>query len=369
MGTLALIGLGSNLGDRKAILDAAVSSLRETPGVEVRAVSRYHETAPVGGPTSQGAFLNAAMALEVACEPLELLGYLQEIECHAGRVRDVHWGARTLDLDILLFGDRIIGRHPKLSQTEPRPNQPLRVPHAWLPFRRFALAPAAEIAPDAVDPVTGMTIAELLENLDRRPSYVALAGHQGTRMRRLFRRLTSDLAAAGFSNGDPGWDEAEREEANAFLRQLPPEVSVQERMASYPAHIWPERRAAAWNFFGEALRKDRWSEAIWGDRWIVTDFWLDQWWWQHQSALDEYLAIRERVIQPTFVAVIPPWDRDFTAVLFKPADSGQVRIPTLNVGSPLFSYRPPLRPRENGETRDDEFLSPILAACQATRAT
>src|SRR4051812_23839330 len=100
MGTLALIGLGSNLGDRKAQLDAAVAALAETPGVQVRAVSPYHETAPVGGPSGQGAFLNAAAALETTLDPHALHCILRGIEQRAGRVRDVRWDARTLDLDL-----------------------------------------------------------------------------------------------------------------------------------------------------------------------------------------------------------------------------------------------------------------------------
>jgi 2-amino-4-hydroxy-6-hydroxymethyldihydropteridine diphosphokinase len=150
MGTLALIGLGSNLGDRKAQLDAAVAALAEAPGVVVRAVSRYHETAPVGGPEGQPNYLNAAAAVETTLDPLDLLHVLQAIEHRAGRVRTVRWGPRTLDLDLLLFGDRIIETGE------------LQVPHPRMAERLFVLAPLAEIAPGAVDPVTGRTVAELL---------------------------------------------------------------------------------------------------------------------------------------------------------------------------------------------------------------
>jgi 2-amino-4-hydroxy-6-hydroxymethyldihydropteridine diphosphokinase len=150
MGTLALIGLGSNLGDRKAQLDDAVAALAEARGVVLRSVSRYHETAPVGGPEGQGDYLNAAAVVETTLEPLELLHVLQEIEHRAGRVRAVRWGPRTLDLDLLLFGDEVI------ATTE------LQVPHPRMAERLFVLAPLAEIAPEAVDPVTARTIAELL---------------------------------------------------------------------------------------------------------------------------------------------------------------------------------------------------------------
>jgi 2-amino-4-hydroxy-6-hydroxymethyldihydropteridine diphosphokinase len=153
-GIPALIGLGSNLGDRKSLLDAAVAALAATDGVQLRAVSSYHGTAPVGGPPGQGDYLNAAAAIDTTLEPLDLLHRLQEIETRAGRVRSVRWGERTLDLDLLLFGDRVIA------------TEELRVPHPRMALRRFVLAPLAEIAPGAVDPVTGRTIRELLADLD-----------------------------------------------------------------------------------------------------------------------------------------------------------------------------------------------------------
>jgi 2-amino-4-hydroxy-6-hydroxymethyldihydropteridine diphosphokinase len=158
MATLALIGLGSNLGDRKAHLDAAVAALSARSDCLLRAVSSYHETTPVGGPTGQGDYLNAAAAVETALEPLALLRVLQQIEYQEGRVRSVRWGARTLDLDLLLFGDRAIAT-PELT-----------VPHPLMASRRFVLAPLAEVAPEAVDPVTGRTVAAMLASLDAHTS-------------------------------------------------------------------------------------------------------------------------------------------------------------------------------------------------------
>src|SRR5690242_10709045 len=121
MSILAFIGLGSNLGDRKEHLDLAVASVSATPGVSVRAVSSYYESAPVGGPGGQGSFLNAAAALETTLEAPALLRTLHAIERQAGRVRTVRWGERTLDLDLLLFGRRVYHSehlkvpHPRMS--------------------------------------------------------------------------------------------------------------------------------------------------------------------------------------------------------------------------------------------------------------
>ncbi len=155
MTTRALIGLGSNLGDRRATLDAALAALASLAGVEVRAVSAYHQTEPVGGPGGQGPFLNAAALLATALEPLDLLAALHEIERKLGRVRTVRWGERTLDLDLLLFGDRVVD------------SRELTVPHPRIASRRFVLIPAAEIAPAMADPIRRRTIAQLLADLDR----------------------------------------------------------------------------------------------------------------------------------------------------------------------------------------------------------
>lgn len=155
MSSRAMIGLGSNLGDRRAFLEGAIAALAASPGVEVRRVSSFRETEPVGGPAGQGPFLNAVAVLETALDPFELLHLLREIEARAGRVRTIRWGARTLDLDLLLFDDRII-------ETDE-----LTVPHPRLAERRFVLEPLAEVAPDAVEPTRGRTVSELWEELHR----------------------------------------------------------------------------------------------------------------------------------------------------------------------------------------------------------
>ncbi len=131
------IGLGSNVGDRIAQLTGALAELDRTPGVRVVACSSFHETAPVGGPPDQGPFLNAAAELATRLRPHELLAVLLDVERRFGRVRSVPNGARTLDLDLLLY------------DLESVRTADLVVPHPRMWTRSFVLAPLAEICPPA----------------------------------------------------------------------------------------------------------------------------------------------------------------------------------------------------------------------------
>jgi 2-amino-4-hydroxy-6-hydroxymethyldihydropteridine diphosphokinase len=142
------------MGDRKANIKKAVELLEKAPGVKVVKLSPIYETEPVGG-VPQDKFLNAAAEVYTALFPLGLLAVCKGIEDALGRVRTVKWGPRTIDLDILLFDEDIIG------------TAELTVPHPLMHEREFVLTPLSDIAPDAYHPVLKRTVQELLDGLKK----------------------------------------------------------------------------------------------------------------------------------------------------------------------------------------------------------
>jgi 2-amino-4-hydroxy-6-hydroxymethyldihydropteridine diphosphokinase len=143
-----VVGMGSNVGDRLAHLQAAAQKLAKIAHVE--RASHIYETAPMGGP-EQGAFYNAAVRVTYDGQPIDLLDALQSIELMLGRVRQERWGPRTIDLDILwiegiaMESDRLI------------------VPHERLAERPFALRPLVDVAPDAIDPISQVPYTRLFD--------------------------------------------------------------------------------------------------------------------------------------------------------------------------------------------------------------
>jgi 2-amino-4-hydroxy-6-hydroxymethyldihydropteridine diphosphokinase len=184
MSVTAYIAAGSNLGDRRGHLERAVAALRDSSGIQQFCISSLYETAPVGGPAGQGPYLNAAAEIQTTLSSDELLQLLMQVEAACGRVRTVPDGPRTLDLDLLLYGDLV------------RPGPDPIVPHPRMHLRAFVLVPLAEIAPGAVHPVLKKTVAELLAELQGVRPAGASPGRELAGLRTLVTGSTSGIGAA-----------------------------------------------------------------------------------------------------------------------------------------------------------------------------
>ncbi len=151
---IAYLSLGSNLGDKESYLDFAVDQLNKDEYIKVNKVSEYIITEPYGD-VEQDDFLNGCVEIETLYTPTELLSVINDIEQSAGRKRLIHWGPRTLDIDIIFYDNDIIME------------ENLKIPHVEMAKREFVLEPLAEIAPFAVHPIYGKTVVELLEGLKK----------------------------------------------------------------------------------------------------------------------------------------------------------------------------------------------------------
>ena len=235
------ISLGSNLGNRRANLVAAVELIERLPGTQVRRVSTFVETMPVGGPAGQQRFMNGAAELETVLTPRLLMDRLQEIELKLGRARSERWGPRLIDLDILLWGHE---RHD---------DPDLTIPHPHMHFRRFVLQPLAEIAPQVRHPA-GWTVAQRWERLNRLPHYLAITGPMGvgksTLARQLAERLGAELVEEQFDSARLG---------RLYAGNRAEGGPVQDDFLA-------SRR--------ELLSRTRWAQSP--PRWLVSDFWLGQ---------------------------------------------------------------------------------------------
>ena len=153
---IATNGLGSNLGERETLIRLALDDLGRLPHTRLERVSSLYDTDPVGE-VDQPNFLNAVAQIETELEPAQLLWNLQLIERRLGRLPGKRWGPRTMDLDLLLYGDQIV------SLPE------LKVPHPELHQRAFVLAPLLELDPAGVHPVTREKYASLLSRIEAGP--------------------------------------------------------------------------------------------------------------------------------------------------------------------------------------------------------
>ena len=164
--TTSYIAVGANIGDREANIRRAIEALRATPHVAVTRVSTLIDNPAVGGPLGSPSFLNGVVELRTSLDPHALLARLLDIERALGRERREKWGPRTIDLDLLLFGDLVL-------------NDPgLTLPHPRMHERRFVLEPLCEIAPDVVHPAQHKSVRQLLEALALRTSYTTRATPQ-----------------------------------------------------------------------------------------------------------------------------------------------------------------------------------------------
>ena len=146
------LALGSNLGNRKTFLTTAVQCLQNHKDISVLQESTVIETAPVGE-VDQGAFLNQVIEIKTNLNPLELLAVILAIEKSQGRIRTEKWGPRTLDIDILFFGDTVIQ------------DETLQIPHPELHRRVFVLQPLQEIAPEYIHPILDLPVHAMLDSL------------------------------------------------------------------------------------------------------------------------------------------------------------------------------------------------------------
>ncbi len=181
-----LVSFGANLGTRESAIATAARELSSLPAVANFRASRLFETPPIGGPSGQDPFLNGVAAFDTTAGAREVLGWLQELEQRLGRRRDHRWGARSIDLDVVLHGNLIGGASD------------LTVPHPRYTARRFVLRPACDVAADFRDPRFGWTIARLAEHLDAGNASLALTGCNAAVRRELCLQLQQRFGVRTF---------------------------------------------------------------------------------------------------------------------------------------------------------------------------
>jgi len=275
-----LVGLGSNVGDRKEALGEALGRLGSRPGMALVAQSRWRQTAPIGGRPGQRVFLNGAVLLETSLSPQAVLEILLAIETELGRQRTERWGPRTIDLDLLLYGERVL-ETPQLT-----------LPHPRMAYRRFVLEPAADVAAAMLHPTTGWTIARLLSHLNTALPYVAVTGPVGAGRRELARRIAEKTAgrliAEPFGPGPPG-PSCPGSSGNAWAA----EIEFLHQRARLLVSDLPQWRGR--------------------DRLAVSDFWLDQslayarvWLTpaQYEVFHQRWQQLRRKVVRPKLTVVV-----------------------------------------------------------------
>lgn len=186
---VAWIGLGGNVGDVPSTFARALHQLRDASSTLACQSSGLYRSAPMGVDAG-AAYWNAVIRLITTAAPDELLRLLQEIETACGRVRSLHWGPRTLDLDILAYGDVVI-RSARLT-----------IPHPGRIYRRFVLDPWCEVDPDWRDAETGLTVTAMRQRLLTQPPTVALLGWTPEKMQTLSQLVQHSLPANAVVTSD-----------------------------------------------------------------------------------------------------------------------------------------------------------------------
>ncbi len=185
-----LISFGSNLGNRDAVIADAARAIIQAPFIETFRTSRLFETPAIGGPGGQEPFLNAIAALDTRASAREILALLQSVEEQLGRQRKHRWGARSIDLDVVLHGELVGG------------GRGLIVPHPRYTARQFVLQPACDVAAEYRDPRFGWTLRQLTDHLSAgAPSLALIGGDLATRLK-LCERLATEHGIRVFADRD-----------------------------------------------------------------------------------------------------------------------------------------------------------------------
>ncbi len=182
-----LIALGANLGDRGAVLSEAVDQLAADPDFSLEDRSEVLITKPVGGPSGQPDYLNSAAKFSTSLSPDQVHQKLIEVEQSHGRVRIQRWGARKLDLDLLLYDQQTI-KTPQLT-----------IPHPRMTFRHFVMQPAAQVAAQMLHPELNVTIGQLWQHLSSAPPVVEIATLPGPAVAQLLDETAKELGDSEIS--------------------------------------------------------------------------------------------------------------------------------------------------------------------------
>ncbi len=326
--TRSLLALGSNLGDRAAMLREATRAVASLPNCQLIARSQWYETVPVGGPEGQEAFLNGAVLLETKVAPRKLCKALLRIEAVLGRKRAVRWDARAIDIDLLLYGLE------KIASPE------LTVPHPRMSFRQFVLEPAAEIAGAMVHATSGWTVEGLLSHWNAAPRYVAVTAANTAIADWLASQLATEL-------GCPRLEETgARGEPQAI-------ESVDDTVALLKPSHWqavPELSARLPSSLGCDLR---------GMSPVVSGFWrgalavADG----HAASPPKCLSTKETLNPALVIAIEPSANEKFSKKIFRESFAGNVAsrgMSRLEFGELLD--RPGIGPLARIQTDDPEVV-------------